>query len=65
MTLRIPQATKEGYIEIEPGGGIRLVLPHIKDKKRQGAGARNGMPHYNMQPRKHICVCTRELNKHY
>ena len=34
-SIRIRQATKTGYIEVPRGGGVRLVLPGIFDKKRK------------------------------
>lgn len=33
MTLRIPQATKEGYIEIEPGGAFDWSYPTSKTRR--------------------------------
>ena len=33
--MKIKQATKQGYIEVRPGGGIRLFIPKFKDKERQ------------------------------
>lgn len=40
MKLRIPQATKQGYIEIEPGGVFDAAYPNSKTRRGrvQGGG---------------------------
>lgn len=33
--MKIRQATKLGYIEVHPGGGVRLFVPKFQDKERK------------------------------
>ena len=44
MTVDIKQATKEGYIPCEVGGGMRSELSRQQNKARPSAGKRTDMP---------------------
>ena len=44
MTVDIKQATKEGFIPCEVGGGMRSELPGQQNKTRKGAREWTDMP---------------------
>lgn len=46
QSVMIRQATKAGAIKWQVGGS-RSFFPYIKDEKRQSAGERKCMPHFN------------------
>lgn len=44
MTVNVRQATKEGSIPCQVGGGSRSELSRFQNKKRQSTGRRTDMP---------------------
>lgn len=57
MTLRIPQATKEGYIEIEPGGGHSTGL--TSHQRQEEVGCRSKVryaPLSHATQRTYLCM---------
>lgn len=43
--IKIRQATKDGFIECEVGGGMRPELPFIANKERESSGGREHISH--------------------
>jgi hypothetical protein len=46
--LKIPQATKKGYIEVEPGGVFDAAYPDSKTRRGRVQGGGQDLPDNNV-----------------
>lgn len=56
MKLRIPQATKRGYVEVEPYGAFDWNYPSSLTRRGRVQGEGGGDKSYDMLPKRDICL---------